>query len=110
MVTIEVAPHRFFTRDGDNVRLTLPITLKEAVLGGKVKVPTAEGSVMLTVPKGTTSGKVFRIKDKGFAAKDGKRGDQLVTVTVDLPAGDEALAKFAEGWPGGGNPRSSFGV
>ncbi|MEO6433564.1 MAG: DnaJ C-terminal domain-containing protein [Sphingomicrobium sp.] len=110
LVTIEIAGHRFFTRDGNNVRLTLPISLKEAVLGGKVKVPTADGPVMLTIPKGTTSGKAFRIKDKGFTAKDGKRGDQLVTVAVDVPAGDDALAKFAEGWSGGGNPRSGLGV
>ena len=110
LVTIEIAPHRFFTRDGNHVRLTLPITLKEAVLGGKVKVPTADGSVMLTIPRGTTSGKVFRLKDKGFTTKDGKRGDQLVTVAVDVPAGDEALIKFAEGWSGGGNPRSGLGV
>ena len=110
IVTLEVAPHRFFTRDKDHVRLTLPITLKEAVLGAKVKVPTASGQVMLTIPKGTTSGKVFRLKDKGFTAKDGKRGDQLVTVAVDIPAGDEELHRFAEGWGGGGNPRSGLGV
>ena len=110
LVTLEVASHRHFTRDGNNVRLTLPVTLKEAVLGAKVKVPTAEGPVMLTIPKGTTSGKVFRLKDKGFTGKDGKRGDQLVTVAVDLPAADEDLRRFAEGWNGGGNPRSGLGV
>ena len=76
----------------------MPVTLKEAVLGAKVKVPTPRGPVMLTIPKGTTSGKVFRLKGKGFTGKDGKRGDQLVTVAIDDPAGDEALAKFAEGW------------
>ena len=110
LVTIEIAPHRFFTRDGTNIRLELPVTLKEAVLGAKVKVPTPEGPVMLTVPKGTTSGKVLRLKGRGFAAKDGKRGDQLVTVEVDLPSGDAELERFAEGWSGGGNPRASLGV
>ena len=55
IVTIEIAPHRFYTRDGTNIRLELPVTLKEAVLGAKVKVPTPEGPVMLTIPKGTTS-------------------------------------------------------
>ena len=110
IVTIEIAPHRFFTRVGNDIRLDLPVTLKEAVLGAKVKVPTPEGPVMLTIPKGTTSGKVLRLKDRGFTGKDGKRGDQLVTVEVDVPAADPELQKFAERWTGGGNPRSSLGV
>jgi DnaJ-class molecular chaperone len=110
IVTIEIQPHRFFTRDGTNIRLTLPISLKEAVLGAKVKVPTAEGAVMLTVPKGTTSGKVLRLKGRGFVAKDGKRGDQLVTVDIDIPADDSELQGFAKSWNGGGNPRASLGV
>jgi DnaJ-class molecular chaperone len=110
IVTIEIAPHRFFTRDGTNIRLTLPVTLKEAVLGAKVKVPTPEGAVMLTIPKGTTSGKVLRLKDRGFVGKDGKRGDQLVTVDIDIPADDKELQRFAESWSSGGNPRASLGV
>jgi len=110
IVTIEIAPHRFFTREGTNIRLTLPVTLKEAVLGAKVKVPTPEGPVMLTIPKGTSSGKVLRLKGRGFTAKDGKRGDQLVTVEIDVPAHDAALQQFAEGWNPSGNPRASFGV
>jgi DnaJ-class molecular chaperone len=110
MVTIEIASHRFYTREGTNIRLSLPVTLKEAVLGAKVKVPTPEGAVMLTIPKGTTSGKVLRLKGRGFAAKDGKRGDQLVTVEVDVPSDDPELHRFAEGWSGGGNPRSNLGV
>jgi DnaJ-class molecular chaperone len=110
IVSIEVAPHSFFTRENTNIRLNLPVTLKEAVLGGKVKVPTPEGPVMLTIPKGTTSGKVLRLKGRGFTAKDGKRGDQLVSVEIDLPASDPELEKFAEGWSGGGNPRASLGV
>ena len=109
-VTIEIEPHRFFTRDGNNVRLTLPITLKEAVLGAKVKVPTPEGPVMLTVPRGTSSGKVLRLKGRGFTAKDGKRGDQLVTAEIDVPADNAELQRFAEGWNGGGNPRDALGV
>ncbi|HEY4070561.1 MAG TPA: J domain-containing protein [Sphingomicrobium sp.] len=110
IVTVEVAPHRFFRREGTNIRLDLPVSLKEAVLGAKVKVPTPEGPVMLTIPKGTTSGKVLRLKGRGFTAKDGKRGDQLVTVEIDLPAHDAELQKFAEGWDGGGNPRAGLGV
>jgi DnaJ-class molecular chaperone len=110
IVTIEIAPHRFFTREGNNIRLNLPVTLKEAVLGAKVKVPTPEGAVMLTIPKGTTSGKVLRLKDRGFAGKDGKRGDQLVTVEIDVPAHDPELQKFAEKWNAPGNPRADLGV
>src|SRR5256885_3233271 len=109
IVTVEIAPHRFYLRDGTNIRLNLPVTLKEAVLGAKVKVPTPEGPVMLTIPKGTTSGKVLRLKGRGFVGKDGKRGDQLGTVEGDIPSDDPELQRFAENWAGGGNPRSSLG-
>jgi DnaJ-class molecular chaperone len=110
IVAIEVAPHAFFTRDGKDIRLTLPITLKEAVEGAKVKAPTPDGAVMLTVPKGSSSGKVLRLKGRGFTDKTGKRGDQLVTLSVELPSGDAALEKFVAGWEGAGNPRAGMGV
>src|SRR5215208_434429 len=110
IVTIEIASHPFFIRDGNDIRVTLPVTLKEAVLGAKVKVPTPEGPVIVTIPKGTTSGKVLRLKDRGFTGKDGKRGDQLITVDIDVPANDAELQRFAENWTGGGNPRASLGV
>jgi DnaJ-class molecular chaperone len=110
IVSIEISPHPFFAREGNDIRLTLPITLKEAVLGAKVKAPTPEGPVMLTVPKGATSGKVLRLKGKGFTDKAGKRGDMKVMLTVDLPADDAALRVFAESWDGGGNPRKALGV
>ena len=109
-VTIEVEPHRFFSREGNNIRLTLPVTLKEAVLGAKVKVPTSDGAVMLTIPKGTSSGSVLRLKGKGFTAKNGARGDQLVAIGIDVPDSDPELQKFAENWTGGGNPRAPLGV
>lgn len=111
-VTIEVKPHRFYTRDGDDVRLDLPIRLDEAVKGGPVKVPTVEGAVMLTVPKGSSSGKVLRLKGRGFHRRDGTRGDQLVTLMIDLPAEDAALARFVEDWTGDSarNPRAAMGV
>jgi len=108
IVSIEIAPHRLFTRDGRDIRLTLPVSLKEAVLGAKVRVPTPDGAVMLTVPKGSTSGKLLRIKGRGFTGKDGKRGDQLVQLSVDLPAGDSALEAFAAEWAGGGDPRAGL--
>jgi DnaJ-class molecular chaperone len=110
IVTISIAPHPFYSREGRNIRLNLPVSLKEAVLGARVKVPTPDGPVMLTIPKGTTSGKVFRLKERGFADKSGKRGDQLITVQVDLPSGDAELERFAEQWTRDGNPRSGLGV
>ncbi|MCW6531153.1 DnaJ domain-containing protein [Sphingomonas sp. MMSM20] len=110
IITIEVTPHRFFTRDGDDVRLDLPVTLGEAVKGGPVKVPTVEKAVMLTIPAGSSSGKVLRLKGKGFHKKGGGRGDQLVTLMVDVPADDAALKAFVENWDGGGNPRAAMGV
>ena len=111
IVTVELTPHRSFSRDGDDVRLDLPITLKEAVEGGPVRVPTVEKAVMLTVPPGSSSGKVLRLKGKGFHKKGGDRGDQLVTLMIDIPAADPDLKAFVQGWSGsGGNPRSAMGV
>jgi DnaJ-class molecular chaperone len=110
IVTLEIGSHRFFTRDGDNVRLDLPITLGEAVLGGKIKVPTVDGAVMLGIPKGATSGKVLRLKGKGFMGKSGTRGDQLVTLMIDVPAGDTALDQFVQNWTDNRNPRADIGV
>ena len=110
IITIEVTGHRFFTRDGDDIRLDLPISLKEAVEGGAVKVPTVDKPVMLTVPKGASSGKTLRLKGKGFHGKGGTRGDQLVTLQIVLPAGDVALEAFIAGWEGAGNPRVGLGV
>jgi DnaJ-class molecular chaperone len=112
IITISILPHRFFSRDGDNIRLELPISLDEAVLGAKVKVPTVEGPVMLSIPKGSSSGKVLRLKGRGFTGKSGERGDQLVTLIVDVPADDAELVRFVEGWgnKGIGNPRAALGV
>ena len=110
IVTIEISPHPHFVRDGRDIRLTLPVTLKEAVLGAKVKAPTPDGTVMLTVPKGTSSGKVLRLPGKGFTDKTGKRGDLKVTLAIDVPASDPKLQEFAESWEGGGNPRAALGV
>ena len=111
IVTIEIQPHRFFTRDGDDIRIDLPISLSEAVLGASVRVPTADGAVMLTVPKGSTSGKTLRLKGKGFHKKGGGRGDQLVTLMVDLPVDDDALVEFVQGWKDKDrNPRGNLGV
>ncbi|KEQ54541.1 DnaJ C-terminal domain-containing protein [Sphingobium chlorophenolicum] len=110
IVTIEVRPHAFFTRDGDNVLLELPITLDEAVKGAKVKVPTVDGPVMLGVPAGTSSGKTLRLRGKGFTGKDGQRGDQLVTLMIDVPADDPAIKALVESWQDSRAVRTHLGV
>lgn len=110
IVTIEIAPHPFFVREGSNIRLALPVSLKEAVLGAKVKVPTPEGAVMLTIPKGSSSGKLLRLKGRGFTARDGSRGDQLVMLSIEIPASDAELERFAADWASESNPRAALGV
>jgi DnaJ-class molecular chaperone len=110
IVTIEVRPHAFFTREGADVRLELPITLGEAVKGAKVKVPTVDGPVMLGIPAGASSGKTLRLKGKGFSQKDGNRGDQLVTLMVDMPADDAALSAFVDTWQDNRPIRARLGV
>lgn len=110
IVTIEVRDHNFFVRDGAHIRLDLPIGLKEAVLGAKVRVPTVDGPVMLSVPAGATSGKLMRLKGKGWSAKSGTRGDQIVRLMIDLPADNAALRDFAEGWTDPNDPRAALGV
>jgi DnaJ-class molecular chaperone len=110
IVTIEISAHPFYVREANNIRLSLPVTLKEAVQGAKIKVPTPEGPVMVTIPKGSSSGKLLRLKGRGFTAKDGSRGDQLIQLAIDVPPHDEALQQFVEGWNGGGNPRAALGV
>ncbi len=111
-VTIEIAPHRFFTRDGDDVRLDLPVALEEAVNGASVKVPTVEGAVMLKVPPGSSSGRLLRLKGRGFHKKGGGRGDQLIRLMIDIPGEDAALREFVASWPGAGarNPRAALDV
>lgn len=110
LVTISIAPHAYYKQDGDSIRLDLPITLDEAVNGAKVKVPTVEGSVMLTVAPGSSSGKVLRLKGRGMTRKDGTRGDQLVTLEILLPEADADLAARLEGWRDHRNLRAKFGV
>ena len=111
MVTIEIVAHPFFVRDGADIRIDLPITLKEAVTGGKVKVPTVDGPVMVTIPAGASSGRTLRLKGRGFSAKTGTRGDQLVRLMIHLPEdADPALTAFAEGWMPTGDVRAYLGV
>ncbi|HVZ06118.1 J domain-containing protein [Hyphomicrobium sp.] len=98
LIEIKVRPHAEYRREGDDIILELPITIDEAVLGGRVEVPTPTGRVQLTIPKGTSSGKTFRLKGKGVRTKSGT-GDQLVTVKIVLPNDiDESLSYFFSEW------------
>ena len=109
-MTITVKDHPFYEREGANIRLDLPVTLNEAVKGAKIKVPTVDGPVMLSIPAGSSSGKVMRLKGKGFSQKSGGRGDQLVRLMVDLPADDAALIKLLTEWTDPRDVRAELGV
>lgn len=98
LITVRVATHPVFTPDGTDLRLDLPVTLYEAVLGGKVRVPTLDGAVELAIPAGTNSGRTFRLKGKGLKAKDGI-GDLLATARIVLPnLPDDALKELMKKW------------
>lgn len=84
IITVTIAPHPVFTPDGADLRLDLPITIYEAVLGGKVRVPTLGGAVELAIPPGTDSGRTFRLKGKGLKSKNAT-GDLLATARIILP-------------------------
>ena len=109
IVTINVQPHQYFWREGDDVRLDLPITLSEAVNGAKIKVPTVDGAVMMTIAAGSSSGKVLRLKGKGWTKKGGGRGDQLVTLEIVLPDDLSGLQSQLGDWSDASNPRSEMG-
>ena len=110
LVTIRIDKHKLYRRDGDDVRFDLPITLDEAVNGGKVRVPTVDGPVMMTIKPGTDGGTVLRLKGKGFTRKNGTRGDQLVTLEIQLPDNLEELAKRLDGWKDDSDPRADLGA
>lgn len=106
LVEIEVAPHDFFRRDGNNIRVEIPVTLQEAVAGGKIDAPTIDGDVSLTLPEGSNTGTVLRLKGKGLVTGNGGRGDQYVTLKVILPKKPgKALLDFIREW-GPKNPYS----
>ncbi len=100
LITVSVRPHAVFRREGDDIALILPITLDEAVLGGKVATPTIDGTVQLTIPKGASSGQVLRLRGRGVKPVGGKtRGDQRVELRIVMPATvDEELSGFIETW------------
>jgi len=99
LIDIHVKPHRFFTRDGQDIRLDLPVSLSEAVLGGPVEVPTPQGKVRMQVPKGSDSGTKLRLRGRGVAAH-GKMeaGDLYATLRVVIGKSDTALEEFLRNW------------
>jgi DnaJ-class molecular chaperone len=98
LIEVHIAPHPHFRRDGDNILLDLPVSLSEAVLGGRVTVPTVTGPVAMTIPKGSDTGAQLRLRGKGIQRRNAA-GDQIVTLKVMIGApGDAELAAFLEGW------------
>ena len=98
LVQIVVRPHRFFTREGDNIVLDLPITVKEAALGAEVRTPTTTGSVMLRIPKRSNTGDMLRLRGKGVKKRAGA-GDELVKLKVMMPTEPEPeLETFLANW------------
>ena len=99
LITVSIAPHAFFKVEGSDLRVELPITLYEAVLGGKVRVPTLGNAVELSVPKNTSSGRTFRLKGKGLPKATGTAGDPFVTTRIVLPdANDAELEALMQKW------------
>jgi DnaJ-class molecular chaperone len=103
LIEVHVAPHPLFKRDGDNIRIDLPVSLAEAVLGARVAVPTVTGPVTMTIPKGSDTGTVLRLRGKGIQ-RSNNPGDQLVTLQVVIghptdPELVEALEKWAPHHP-----------
>jgi DnaJ-class molecular chaperone len=111
LISVNIAPHAFFKVDGSDLRVDLPITLYEAVLGGKVRVPTLSSAVDLSIPKNTSSGRTFRLKGKGLPKPPGSAGDLFVTTRIMLPDGNDAeletlMQKWRDGHPY--NPRNDL--
>jgi DnaJ-class molecular chaperone len=100
LVEVSVAAHPLFTLKGNDIRIDIPVTLKEAVFGAKIEVPTIDGPVTLPVPKHANSGMTLRLKDKGLKDRaTNQRGHQYVTLKVMLPDdGDPALEEFLKDW------------
>ena len=111
MITVSIATHPVFKVDGQDLRVDLPVALYEAVLGGKVRVPTLGGAVELSIPKNTSSGRTFRLKGKGLPKSGGAVGDLFITTRIMLPDGNDAeLEKLMEQWRADHpyNPRSEM--
>ena len=101
ILVIRISPHPFFRRNGNNLELTLPISITEAALGTNVDVPTPNGTATLAIPAGTSSGKKLRLRGMGIHSKSGPTGDLMVQIQIQVPASidDESknlLVRFGE--------------
>ena len=85
LIEVHVRPHPLFRREGDDIQIDLPISVRDAVLGGKLRVPTPTGTVTMTIPKWSNTGAKLRLKGKGILRPDGSRGDEFVTLKIMLP-------------------------
>jgi DnaJ-class molecular chaperone len=102
LVELAVTPHPLYRREGDTIRYELPVSLAEAVLGAKVEAPTPAGKVVLTIPRGSNTGSVLRLRGRGVARPNGTRGDCIVTLKLVLPPKpDAAIEQFLRGWEAG---------
>jgi DnaJ-class molecular chaperone len=101
-VELHVQPHAYFERKDQNIHMDLPVSVPEAVLGGRIEVPTIDGPVTMTVPKGSNTGTTLRLRGRGVRdQKSGQRGDQYVRLQVALPkAQDAELEEFVRRWAG----------
>ncbi|MDE2487596.1 MAG: J domain-containing protein [Alphaproteobacteria bacterium] len=98
-IELSIAPHPIYRREGEVLVMDLPVTVYDAVLGGKVEAPTPDGPVTLTIPKGSNSGAKLRLKGRGLADGQGRRGDLFARLVVTLPEKpDAALESFVEEW------------
>jgi len=98
LIELKIAPHPVFKVDGADLTMDLPVSVPDAVLGGKVQAPTPEGAVSVTIPAGSNSGQTLRLKGRG-AFVGGKRGDLKARLVVTLPeTADEALKTFSQDW------------
>jgi DnaJ-class molecular chaperone len=99
LIELTIRPHPLYRRDGDNLVMDVPVSVPDAVLGGKVEVETPDGPVTLTVPKGSNSGRMLRLRGRGLSDSGGRRGDLMARLVVTLPEGvDPELERIAETW------------
>jgi DnaJ-class molecular chaperone len=109
LIEVSVEPHPFFERKGADIHLEIPVTLGEAVLGGRIAVPTVDGMVNVNVPRNASSGTTLRLKGKGISTRGAEPGDQYVRLRLVLPpGGSPELEKLVADWPDGTDIRGGY--
>ncbi len=112
LLVIQIEPHEWYERDGANLRLSVPLTIHEAMAGAQVKVPTLQGTIKVKIPEGATAGQQMRIKNRGLPRKGGKRGDLYLVLQPSPPAGSKKALDLAEKLSAlyEESPRSAWGM